>query len=111
MFNRKKKEEVTPVWEMASEYARMISKLEELWPGSKEYSALLADVIKLEERKRIFDEAHKPPEKRRITPDGWLAAAVTAVCGIAPYAVEKSGHLANHLKGRITTPNIWKNIK
>ena len=110
MFGRKKKEVEIPVWEMQAEYDRMREQLDKLWPGSKEHSALLADVIKLEERKRNFEEATKPPEKRKISPDGWLAAGVTAICGLAPYAIEKSGHLANHLKGRVSTPNVWKNV-
>ena len=108
IFKKKKVEE--PKWELEDEYNRqkaILARTDIGWT-METYDQQLQVVLALEKRKREFEEAHKPPEKRRISPDGWLAAAVTAIVGVAPYAIEKSGHLANHLKGKVQLPNIWK---
>lgn len=110
MFFKKKNQEPEPVWELEEEYQRQKAILarQDIGWTMETYDQQLQTVLKLEERKRKWEAEHKPPEKRRISPDGWLAAAVTAIVGVAPYAIEKGGHLANHLKGRIQTPDIWK---
>lgn len=109
MFFRKKKEP-EPVWELEEEYKKQVAILERKDIGwtFEDYDRQLKTVLLLEAKKREFEEAHKAPEKKRVSPDGWLAAAVTVVLGAAPYLIEKTGHLAGHLKGKVQGPKIWK---
>jgi len=109
MFFRKKKPE--PVtWELEDEYRRQLAILERKDIGwtFEDYDRQLKTVLLLEAKKREFEEAHKAPEKKRVSPDGWLAAGVTVILGAAPYLIEKTGHLAGHLKGKVQGPRLWK---
>lgn len=109
MFFRKKKPEPV-VWELEDEYRKQVAILERTDIGwtFEDYDKQLKTVLMLEAKKREFEEAHKVPEKKRVSPDGWLAAAVTVVLGAAPYLIEKSGHLAGHLKSKVQGPRLWK---
>lgn len=105
---KKKQSTVEAVWPLQAEYDKQVRILNGNTWTMEDYNKQLAVVLALEDKRAAWEEAHKPPEKRRVSPDGWLAAAVTAVVGVAPYAIEKGGHLASHLKTKVQTPKLWK---
>lgn len=47
-------------------------------------------------------------QKRKVSPDQKIAAGVTLVGFSAPYIIERIGKLANHIKGKVNLPRIWK---
>lgn len=108
MFGRKKKVEA-PVWELQTELDKQKAILDNMddvtW---EEYERQLKIVMALEKQKRDWEASIKPAEKRKISGDTWLAAGVTTACAAAPYAIERTGKLANHLKGKVQLPKIWK---
>lgn len=109
MFGRKKVE--VPIWPLQAEYDRAKDALAKLWPGTAEHSKLLDEVLKMEEKRAAHEMAYKPVERQKISGNGWLAFTATLLGSAAPYAIEKAGHLANHMKGRVTYPNVWKDVK
>lgn len=107
LFRRKKAE--APVWELQTELDKQKAILEGMDDVTWEtYERQLKIVMALEKQKRDWEANNRPPEKRKVSGDTWVAAGVTTACGAAPYLIEKTGKLANHLKGKVQLPKIWK---
>lgn len=46
--------------------------------------------------------------RRKVSPDQKVACGVTLVGFSAPYIIEHLGRLAQHIKGKVNLPRIWK---
>ena len=107
LFKRKKVAE--PVWELQTELDKQKAILEGMEDVTWEtYERQLKIVMALEKQKRDWEASIKPPEKRKVSGDTWVAAGVTTACASAPYLIEKAGKIAPHLKGKVPLPKIWK---
>lgn len=109
MLFRRKKAIEPPVWELQGELDKQKLILDSMCDCTwEDYERQLKIVMALEKQKREWEAANKPPEKDHVSKNTWLAAGVTTACAAAPYAIEKTGKLANHLKGKVQLPKIWK---
>jgi hypothetical protein len=109
MFGKKKKQE-TAVWELEEVYQTMKADFKENFEKwtTEERRTKLQELLTLDKQRLEWEKEHKPEPKRHVSPDGWLAAGVTLAASAAPYAIEKGGHLASHLKTKVQLPKIWK---
>lgn len=62
-------------------------------------------VERLAEMRKDWEESQR---RRKLSPDSKMAATVTICAAAAPYMIERCGKLAQHLKGKVPLPRIWK---
>lgn len=107
-----------PEWELETIYQRAIFKLDGLEGAYEdclteaarekilsELSNQRAYVQSLAKQKREWEQAQ---QKTKVSADTKVAATVTGIAALAPYMIERAGKLANHMKGKVNLPRMWK---
>lgn len=110
MFRKKNK----PQWELESAYQFAMDRLSAMetsyaagedkftWEELKTQREYVKDLTAM---KAAWCEMGR---RRKVSPDQKVACGVTVIGFTAPYIIERVGRLANHIKGRVNLPKIWK---
>lgn len=62
----------------------------------------------VEELAKSRKEWQESVQRRKVSPDQMAACGVTLIGFSAPYLIERLGKLANHFKGKVNLPRIFK---